>query len=348
MSGSLNHLFPESRPLLLLAPMQNVTDLAFWKVAHRYGGPDVYFTEYFRVHKESQPEKPILRCLEQNPSGRPAIAQIIGQSIPDLIRTAAALTDSPVAAIDLNVGCPAPIVCKKSSGGGLLRQLDHLSEILGSLRQEIKIPFTVKTRIGFHDPSEFDQILKVYAQYPIDALTVHGRTVKEMYRSEVHYDRIRQAVDSLACPVFANGNILSAAGARETARITGAQGLMVGRGAIRNPWIWDQIRELYELGQVVTQPTLLDLRQYIDVLYQETKPLDLPEKLHVAHMKKAMNFICQELDPENQFVYQIRRVSSEKEFFLTCDQFLSSDSLFDPQPSGGALTNPGSQRNNCY
>jgi len=345
---NLTDHYPPDRPVLLLAPMQDVTDLAFWRIMHRYGGPDIYFTEYFRVHTNSHPEKEILACIDQNPSNRPAIAQMIGQSIPDLIRTAEFLQERNIVAIDLNVGCPAPIVCKKSSGGGLLRHLTLLDEILGALRYAIRIPFTVKTRLGFYEPSELDDILHVLSRHSIDQLTLHGRTVKEMYRSHVHYDLIREAVRRMPCPVIANGNVLSAEGARRIAGETGARGLMIGRGAIRNPWIWNQICELEETGAIQTRPTLRDLRAYIDVLYQETRPEGLKESLHVAKMKKYMNFIAQGIGPEDQFVYQIRRVKTEAEFFTVCDRFLDHEDSFDPEPETGALVPPGSPRNNCY
>lgn len=328
--------------------MQDVTDLPFWKIMHRYGGPDIYFTEYFRVHSNSHPEKNILACIEQNPSDRPAIAQMIGQSIPDLVRTAEFLQTRNVAAIDLNVGCPAPIICKKSSGGGLLRHLDHLDQILTKLRKIISIPFTVKTRVGFHETGELEAILDLLASHPIDMLTLHGRTVKEMYRSHVHYDLIAHAVERMPCQVIANGNVLSAAMAQHIDKATGARGLMIGRGAIRNPWIWNQIRELYEYGSVTTHPTLRDLRQYIDVLYHETRPDALKERLHVNKMKKYMNFIAQGLSDNEDFLHRIRRAEAKKEFFKICDHYLNSEAPFDPETPEGALAHAGSPRNNCY
>jgi len=346
--SQLTPLLEPDRPTLFLAPMQNITHLAFWQVTHLYGGPDIYFTEYFRVHSQSRPEKPILDCLKHNPSSRPAIAQMIGQSIPDLVRTAEALIDSGASAIDLNVGCPAPIVCKKSSGGGLLRHLNHLRNILEALRDAIPIPFTVKTRIGFLDENEFDAILDVYASVPIDALTVHGRTVKEMYRSHVHYARIRQAAERLPCPVIANGNILSARPALDIAETTGTRGLMIGRGAIRNPWIWTQIRELSSQGEVSTHPTLLDLRQYIHHLFEHTRKPGLSEQHHVAYMKKAMNFIAQGIGPGDSFLHEIRRASTEAEFFTLCDRYLNSDQPFDPETPSGALVNAGRPRTDSY
>src|SRR6185312_16568722 len=102
------------QPLTALAPMQDVTDLAFMRVIAHYGPPDYFFTEFFRVHAQSRPEKHILRSIDENDTGRPVFAQLIGEDIPHLVRTAAELCRHPVAGIDLNLGCPAPKIYRKN------------------------------------------------------------------------------------------------------------------------------------------------------------------------------------------------------------------------------------------
>src|SRR5437899_1744012 len=226
-----------TEPLLALAPMQDVTDLPFLKLIASYGGADVYFTEYFRVHATSNLEKHILRSITENPTGRPVVAQMIGNDIPSLVRTARELQEYPIAAVDLNLGCPAPVVYRKCAGGGLLREPQRVDAILGALREAVSIKFTVKTRIGFDSSDVFAELLPIFAKHSLDLLTVHGRTVKEMYRTEVHYDFIQRAVAEVGCPVLANGNVYSAPKAKEVLDLTGARGLMIGRGAIRNPWL---------------------------------------------------------------------------------------------------------------
>jgi len=190
-------------PWLALAPMQDVTTLAFMRVMARYGGPDVYWTEYFRVHGDSRPEKWILQSITQNPTGRPVVAQLIGNDIPALVRTARLLQKYPVAAIDLNLGCPAPVVYRKGAGGGLLREPARVDALLAALRDAVTVPFTVKTRIGFAAPEEFPALLEIFARHPIDLLTVHARTVTQMYRLGVYYDLIALAARTLKCPVLA-------------------------------------------------------------------------------------------------------------------------------------------------
>src|ERR1022692_3096751 len=205
-SGPLNALLATPAPILVLAPMQDVTDLPFLRLIASYGGADVYVTEYFRVYATSRLDKHILKSVTENPTGRPIIAQMIGNDIPALVRTARELQQYPIAAVDLNLGCPAPVVYRKCAGGGLLREPRRVDAILGALRDAVTIRFTVKTRIGFDSPDVFDELLPIFARHSLDLLTVHGRTVHEMYRKEVHYDLIARAVAEMPFPVLANGN----------------------------------------------------------------------------------------------------------------------------------------------
>ena len=316
------------QPVLALAPMQDVTDRAFWNLISAYGGADLYFTEYFRVHRDSHLEKWILDSLINNPTGRPAIAQMIGCDIPSLVRSARELQRYPVAAIDLNLGCPAPVVYRKCAGGGLLRDPQRVDSILGALRDAISIPFTVKTRIGFDDPAVFDEMLPIFARHSLDLLTVHGRTVAEMYRSEVHYDQIAKAVQAMPCPVLANGNVHSYRSAEEILSVTGAHGLMIGRGAIRNPWMFAQIRQ-NRAGQPVWTPTGGDVLDYIRALYEAVDTAALPENTHVQNMKKYLNFIGSGVEPSGEFLHRIRRVSTKADFFKACEDHLSHS---EPMP----------------
>ena len=177
-------LFPGA-PLTALAPMQDVTDLAFMRVTAHYGAPDYYFTEFLRVHAQSRPEAHIVRSITENDTGRPVFAQLIGEDLVHLRRTVAALLPLPVAGIDLNLGCPAPKVYRKNVGGGLLRDPDRVDAILGTLREAVPGLLTVKMRLGFEDTANFDRLLDLMNAHRVDLLTVHGRTVREMYRSEV-------------------------------------------------------------------------------------------------------------------------------------------------------------------
>jgi tRNA-dihydrouridine synthase len=336
-SETFSNLLRAAAPVLALAPMQDVTTLQFMRVLHRYGGPDVYWTEYFRVHGDSRPEKWILDSITKNPTGRPVVAQLIGNDIPALVRNAKLLQQFPVAAIDLNLGCPAPIVYRKCAGGGLLREPEKIDAILGALRDAVTIPFTVKTRLGFASPAEFAALLKIFAKHPIDLLTVHARTVAQMYRPGVRYDLIAHAAKEMHCPVLLNGNVFSAAQAQQLLAETGARGLMIGRGAIRNPWLFAQIRAQLR-GETVKLPAGRDLLNYIHELWDNEITPGVRESAQVQRMKKFTNFIGEGIGA--QFLHDIRRVSVTADFWRVCEQFLAHDEplalapINSPNPAG--------------
>jgi nifR3 family TIM-barrel protein len=330
-------------PLLALAPMQDVTDLPFWKLMTRYGGADVYYTEYFRVHATSTLEKHILKSITENPTGRPVIAQMIGNDIPSLVRTARELQQYPIAAVDLNLGCPAPVVYRKCAGGGLLREPQRVDNILGALREAVNISFTVKTRIGFDTADVFSELLPIFARHSLDLLAVHGRTVKEMYGPQVHYEYISRAVAAMPCPVLANGNVSSAHSAGRVLDITGARGLMIGRGAIRNPWLFHQIRQLLR-GEEVFLPRGQDVLDYVRALYDAVSSPEVSEFSQVQKMKKYMNYLGTGVEPSEQFLHQIRRVSTKPDFFRVCSGFLEHDREMCLEP---AVAGPKKKTENC-
>ena len=302
--------------------MQDVTDLPFMRVMAQLGGADVYITEYFRVHIHSNLDPYILRSITENPTGCPIIAQLIGQDASELVRTVNLLKRYPIAGIDLNLGCPAPVVCRKEAGGGLLRDPEKINELLGALRDACNdLLFTVKTRVGFESPDEFDNLLSVFKKHAINLLTIHGRTVRERYQTPVHPEKIRQAVEELPYPVIANGNVVNLPTGLAYLEETQAAGLMIGRGAIRNPWIFPQLHAAF-LDKPIPVVTGKMVRAYIELLYEETAR-EVPsfiEAKHIQKMKKYLIYISQGHVPE--FEHTIRRVKTKEDFFGTCTEFL--------------------------
>jgi tRNA-dihydrouridine synthase C len=317
----MRDLLPSHRPALVLAPMQDITRLPFMRVLARRGAPDIFVTEYFRVHPASRPDRALLRALTDHGTGRPVFAQLIGDDLPSLIRTVRELADYPSAGIDLNLGCPAPIVCRKNAGGGLLRDPQRLRRLLGDLRAAIAGRFTVKTRLGYADAAEFDTLLEIFRASGIDGLTIHARTVKQCYQGPVATAPVRAAVAAMPCPVVANGNIVDVATARAFHRQTGAAGLMVGRGAIRNPWIFAQLRAAWE-GAPAPVPSHRDLLAYIRELCDETAavaPHFCPLG-HVQQMKRTLNYVSHGI--ADGFEYELRRCRTPDEMREICRRHL--------------------------
>jgi tRNA-dihydrouridine synthase C len=312
--------------------MQDVTDLPFLRTMAAFGGADLYVTEYFRVHLHSRLDPYILRSITENPTERPVIAQMIGQDANELVRTVDELKKHPIAGVDLNLGCPAPVVYRKNAGGGLLRNPEHVDLLLGRLREACgEVPFTVKTRVGFESDEEFDTLVDLFARHSLDLLTIHGRTIRERYQTPVHPGRVAQAVETLDCPVIANGNVVNCATGTAYLEATGADGLMIGRGAIRNPWLFRQLREIFA-GQTPTAVTGRMVLDYISLLYEETarEIIGFIENKHVQKMKKYLIYIVQGFDPE--FEHRIRRVKTKDDFFSVCGDFLANDEIAPDLP----------------
>lgn len=336
--GALEAVLRHKSPVLALAPMQDVTDLPFLRLIARRGGADLYFTEYFRVHATTQLERGILRSITENPTGRPIIAQLIGNEPAALARAARDLQRYPVAAIDLNLGCPAPVVYRKCAGGGLLKHPELVDRVLGTLREAVEVKFTVKTRLGFDDPDAIDTFLPIFARHGIDLLTVHGRTVREMYQPYVHVERIARVAKALPFPVLANGSVDSPAAATEMLRRTGARGVMIGRGAIRNPWLFEQIRRDQE-GLGVVHPTGREVLEYIQELWDTTSPEGLIARKQVQKLKKYLHYLGEGVEPTGRFLHEVRRVDTEENLFRVCRFWLEHDEPLSlqaaPRPARG-------------
>ncbi|MFN5955637.1 MAG: tRNA-dihydrouridine synthase family protein [Dolichospermum sp.] len=318
-------LLQKGIPLTALAPMQDVTNLWFMKVIANYGSPDYFFTEYFRVNDTSRLNPKILAAITENDTGRPVFAQMIGESVPDLARTAKELCKYNTAGIDLNMGCPAPRIYRKNVGGGLLREPEKIERILAELRFVVNDrPLTVKMRVGFENTDNFYKILDIIARQNIDLLSLHGRTVKDMYHGVVKYDLIAEAVKRVDCPVLANGNINSATTAMEVLSQTGAAGVMVGRWAIGNPWLFDQIRQALA-GQPIIPVSLVKVRNYIDRLWQTPTASTMPERARVGYLKMFLNYIALSVDTDGCFLRMMRQAQTEVELLTICDRFLLAE-----------------------
>ncbi|MGF1485024.1 MAG: tRNA dihydrouridine synthase [Opitutales bacterium] len=330
-----------------LAPMQDVTTLPFMRLVTRLGPPDLFFTEYFRVHTQSRPETHIVESIEHHGSGKPVFAQLIGEDLFHIERTVRAIEHLPIAGIDLNLGCPAPKVYKKQCGGGLLRDPDKVDAIVGLLRRVVPGLFTVKMRLGFDSTDNFPRLLEILEGHKIDALSLHARTVKGLYRSEVAYPSIGLAAKRMSCPVLGNGNIDSVEKAQWVLDTTGCRGVMIGRGAIRNPWIFRQLAEA-RVGRKFFRPTLADVRAYVDLLRDACGGgLDLPERLLTGRMKKFLNFVGQGVDSEGRFLHEMRRSNTEADLLKLCDRYLTADGrgewLYASVPFDGLVARPNAE-----
>ena len=290
-------------PMLALAPMQDVTDLAFMRTLTRiHCLPDFWMTPYFRSTRTTcaMSEGP-LRCIVENPAGIPVWAQLAGSTAVALLRDAEALMQLPVAGINLNVGCPSPLVNRRGAGAGLLRKLPLLREIALALRAQLPPgAWSVKCRIGWERAEEFSRVLDALCDSHPDMLIVHARTRKQRYAGEPCRAAVRLAVQHARCPVFANGDIQSMDDAGEWLQTVQPAGLMIGRGLVRNPYLLRQLR-----GGSAATPG--EMQEYYATLLEETGRFleRYTPSGHCNRMKKYLAFCYRDFPTEAE--YKLRR-----------------------------------------
>ena len=176
-------------------------------------------------------------------------------------------------------------------------------------------------RIGFEDDRFFETILEIIAESSVGLVSIHARTVRGGYQSEPSYRHVTKAVGILPCPVLLNGSVETAGHALSLREETGVHGIMIGRSAIRNPWVFRQIREL-QSGREIFRPKLGDLYDYVEDLYRSLGKPGIPETRLVARMKKFLNFVGLSVDSQGGFLHAMRRSKTRSELFGICDDYM--------------------------
>jgi tRNA-dihydrouridine synthase len=228
----------------MLAPMQGVTNRAVRAVFAQSVRPDVLFTEFMRVKhgaadgRLSQGDLDDARAEEH---GVPLVVQLIGRDRGPLVEAALAAQEAGAVHLNLNMGCPYGRM-NVGCGGGMLERPEQLPEILGALRETIVGSFSVKVRAGYSDPEQIFSLLPTFEAAGVDYLVLHARTVEQRYDGEADHGITARVVAQTRLPVIANGDVDTAARGAEVLTRTGAVGLMLGRGAMRDPLLFERLR----------------------------------------------------------------------------------------------------------
>lgn len=232
-----------SKPLYALAPLAGFTDLPFRSVVKKFG-VDLTVSEMISSNALIHNSKKTHHMLEKNPSENPYSIQIAGSDL-DVIRRAVEILNErdDVDIIDLNCGCPAPKVVNNLQGSSLLTDLPQMAKVIETIKKYSNKEYTsVKFRLGFNEKNH-EEIARICQESGADYIAVHGRTRAGRYKAPVDYDAIAEIKQTVSIPVLANGDIDSPAKAKWVLEHTGADGIMIGRAAVGNPWIFKQIKE---------------------------------------------------------------------------------------------------------
>lgn len=232
-----------NQPLLCAAPLHGITNSSQRRIFKKFGA-DVVFTEMVSSAGLKYQNNKTINKTYYTKYEKPIIIQVFGHTTPEIISVAQTLEKNGADGLDFNCGCPARSMLASGNGGKLLLEPEKLITILSSLKKAVKIPVSLKTRIGYDRilPPQFYK--KIVEQSKIDCLILHGRTVKQQYAGSCDWEQIKKITAKLSIPVIGNGDIIDPNQAIAKIKKYTPAGIMIGRGALGQPWIFSQIKKL--------------------------------------------------------------------------------------------------------
>ncbi len=239
-------------PPLVLAPMAGVTNHAFRVICKRAGGCGLVATEMFSAYAIKFRDPKTALMIDWDDEERPVSAQVFGGDPKTVAIGVKAMEAAGADIVDINFGCPAPKITKSGSGAALLKDLGLAREILIAAREAVGIPITIKARTGW-GPGDVKVVdLARTAQVcGIDAITVHGRAAAQGYSGTANWDIIAEVKQSVGIPVIGNGDVRTPEDAKRLFEHTGCDGIMIGRAALGNPWIFGRVSEYVRSGRLL-------------------------------------------------------------------------------------------------
>lgn len=314
----MNSKISFDKTLYVLAPLAGYTDLPFRNVVKKFGA-DLTVSEMVSSNALLHNSEKSMKMLEKNAIEDPYSVQIAGSDV-DVVRAAVEVINAQegIDAIDLNCGCPVPKVTGGGSGSSLLRDLDQMGRIIETIKNTSNKQYTsVKIRLGFSEKNHVE-IAKIVQEAGADFIAVHGRTRVGKFKAEVDYDAIAEVKEAVSIPVIANGDITDYEKAQWVLNHTKADGLMIGRGAIGQPWIFHQLKT----GE---QEVSIQLKKEI-VLEHYNSMVEFYGPHGVAMFRKHIHTYCKGLKGASHLRNLVNSISDINEFRKTIIDFFDNTS----------------------
>ena len=274
---------------VLLAPMEDVTDIAFRLMCKRFGA-DMVYTEFVSSDALVRHVNKTKAKLTVSDEERPVAIQIYGKEIDTMAEAARICEEAKPDLIDINFGCPVKKVANKGAGAGMLRNIPLMLDITREVVKAVKVPVTVKTRLGWDaDHQIIVELAEQLQDCGIAALSIHGRTRAQMYTGQADWTLIGEVKNNprMHIPIIGNGDITSAELCDEHFRRYGVDGVMIGRGSIGRPWIFREVKHLLTMGEALPEASF---EWYLDILKQQV--LDsvgrLDEHRGILHIRRHL------------------------------------------------------------
>jgi len=302
---------------LILAPMEDVTELPFRIICKRYGA-DLMFTEFVASEGLIRDIAKSVEKLKIDECERPVGIQIFGHNVDSLLKAAEIALEANPDIIDLNCGCPVKKVVNKGAGAAMMKTPEKIEEAVRKIVQISNKPVTVKTRVGWDASSiNVEDIVLRVQDAGAAAVTIHGRTRAQMYTGEADWNIIAKvkANPAINIPIIGNGDIISGESAKEKLKLSNVDGLMIGRAAVGNPWIFNQIKHYLLTGEELPPP---DLRERIAVCKEH-----INMSLNSKDEKRAV------LEMRHHYVKYFKGVENFKPYKMKLMQALETKDVFD-------------------
>ncbi|HMM78553.1 MAG TPA: tRNA dihydrouridine synthase DusB [Pyrinomonadaceae bacterium] len=313
----------EIDPPLILSPMAGVTDYTFRRLIKRRGGVGLVVSEFISVEGLTRGNPKSKRQMHFDEEERPFAVQIFGGR-PERMAMGAEMAEEVGADIlDVNCGCPAPKVVRNGGGSGLLREPKQLELILREIKRTISIPLTLKVRTGYSESTiNVVEIAKMAEQCGVEHIQVHGRTREQGYKGLANWDRIREVKEAVSIPVSGNGDITSIEYGMERWRETGVDGILIGRGAMQNPWIFRQFADAIE-GREPYQPGVEEKKSVLLEFFGMCRE-EMPEIVALGKMKQLAGQFTKGLPGGAQFRQTLYHSHSADEILVNITTYFET------------------------
>ncbi len=283
---------------VFLAPMEDITDPSFRSICKEYG-VDFMYTEFISSDGLIRDGVKSLKKLDINDNERPIGIQLYGHIVDSMVEAALMAERAEPEVIDINFGCPVKKIAGRGAGSGMMRNVPLMVEMTKAIVDAVKIPVTVKTRLGWDEENKnIVDIAERLQDVGISALTIHGRTRSQMYKGKADWTLIREVKNNprMTIPIIGNGDIDSPEAAAEMFKRYGVDAIMVGRASVGRPWLFKEIRHYLDTGEILPEPALSEkvalARRHLDksIEYKEGSRGIYEMRRHLSNYFKGLPF----------------------------------------------------------